>query len=355
MNTFSAQASPIGTVLTSRVDVMNPIPSEFLRVGTFWRFFQLESFAFNCESNDLNPLWVNFIQWLEVFGVQWLEDVCFMNRSESPASLLQVRSPQALSFQLATTVPQHTARPKFRTTISTFFGWGPDPASHNSLSAIGAIRWNEPLNHRWAALWWSVLSWYLFGCQGRASWISRSGTRFQCWHKLCQHWNRVPLPDNGLGLATSKSDSPLPSDLNFAVFLSLGRPWWCHSWPETLLLWWVLPGSAQRHGLHRATMVTKTAGGSQAQSAIISRQDYWSAFAPITMSHFLRKASRLYVCGLNSESQQLMSILVTTTTCLPIAREIPVTWIFHCWKRTCVLRKTRWSTAKTTTMFVPNG
>ena len=62
--------------------------------------------------------------------------------------------------------------------------------------------------------------------------------------EVAHDFNAGITPDNGLGLATSKSDSPLPSDLNFALSLSLGRPWWCHSWPETLLLWWVIPGSA---------------------------------------------------------------------------------------------------------------
>ena len=47
----------------------------------------------------MNPLFAcnsfacNFIRWPEVFGVHWLEDVGFMNQSESPtAGLVQVRS-----------------------------------------------------------------------------------------------------------------------------------------------------------------------------------------------------------------------------------------------------------------------
>ena len=45
-------------------------------------------FIFACKSFACN-----FVRRLEVFGVQWLEDVGFMNRSESPtAGLVQVRS-----------------------------------------------------------------------------------------------------------------------------------------------------------------------------------------------------------------------------------------------------------------------
>ena len=47
--------------------------------------------------------------------------------------------------------------------------------------AIGTIRWNKPLHHSGTAVWRSVYSWLLFGCQGRPSWIRRSGTGFQCW------------------------------------------------------------------------------------------------------------------------------------------------------------------------------
>ena len=52
--------------------------------------------------------------------------------------------------------------------------------------AIGALPWNKPLHHSGTAVWRSVHSWLLFGCQGRPSWISRSGTRFQCWHNSRQ-------------------------------------------------------------------------------------------------------------------------------------------------------------------------
>ena len=45
-------------------------------------------------------------------------------------------------------------KPKMRDNYLYFDG----PSKH----AIGAIRRNKPLNHRWTTVWWSVLSWYLF-------------------------------------------------------------------------------------------------------------------------------------------------------------------------------------------------
>ena len=57
---------------------------------------------------------------------------------------------------------------------------------HVFACAIGAIRWNKSLHHWGTAVWRSVHSWLLFGCQGRPSWISRSGTRFQCWYNSRQ-------------------------------------------------------------------------------------------------------------------------------------------------------------------------
>ena len=143
--------------------------------------------------------------------VQWLEDMGFMNRSESPtASLVQVRSPQAWSFQLAALLQrtQHVEPSWARgSLVCRRHGKGrwwslcsPDSATKSQNSrqlclffwiflesrAIGAVRWNEPLYQRWAAVWRSVHSWLLFGCQGRASWNSRSGTIFQCWHNSRQ-------------------------------------------------------------------------------------------------------------------------------------------------------------------------
>ena len=59
--------------------------------------------------------------------------------------------------------------------------------------AIGAIRWNKPLNHSGTAVWRSELCrWLQVGCQGRPSWIRRSGARLQCWH----NWKQCPGTTN---------------------------------------------------------------------------------------------------------------------------------------------------------------
>ena len=73
--------------------------------------------------------------------------------------------------------------------------------------AIGAIRWNEPLNHSGTVVWRRVHSRFLFGCQSRPSRVRRSGTRFQCWldSRQCS------------GISCSTFRAPLP-ELNFAAF-----------------------------------------------------------------------------------------------------------------------------------------
>ena len=158
------------------------------------------------------------IQWLEVFGVQWLEDVGFMNHQQP----VWFKSDQPWSFQIACTVTYVTC---LVVVGSWSFLWHVSwqaqmiqpvtgciiCACHGSLCAperagqaqnsgqlclllwifirycgIRAIRWNKPLSHSGTAVWRSVHSWLLFGCQGRPSWIRRSGTRFQCWHNSRQ-------------------------------------------------------------------------------------------------------------------------------------------------------------------------
>ena len=145
----------------------------------------------------------------------------------------------------------------------------------HTKSAIGAIRRNKPLNHRWTTVWWSVLSWYLFGCQGRPSWIGRSGKRFQCWcnSRQCQ------------GFVSRRSQHPAPSRAEFCRFR------YC-LWPSVTPL-----TPAQKCGLHRATILARTTGGLQAQTAIIltTISKDWRALAariPFSpMSHFFMEAA----------------------------------------------------------------
>ena len=96
--------------------------------------------------------------------------------------------------------------------------------------AIGAIRWNKPLHHSGTAVWRSVHSWLLFGCQGRPWWIRRSGTRFQCFEIVCHFfWLMTACPDIQIITKSAHSfirgldiwSDTLPSELNFAVFGNL--------------------------------------------------------------------------------------------------------------------------------------
>ena len=135
----------------------------------------------------------------------------FTNRSESPsASLVQIRSTPEFSNRLYRNMHNTLSR---RGLMVLSLAWviachskcrwyslcTPERATQTSNSgqlclllcrawsqgtaygAIGAIRWNKPFNQSGTALWRSVHSWLLFGCEGRPPWIRRSGTRFQRW------------------------------------------------------------------------------------------------------------------------------------------------------------------------------
>ena len=75
----------------------------------------------------------------------------------------------------------------------------------------------------------------LFGCQGRPSWIRRSGKRFQCWcnFRQCQ------------GFVSRRSPPPLPAELNFAVFgnlsVTIGNT--THACPEMRIAQGHYPGT----------------------------------------------------------------------------------------------------------------
>ena len=294
----------------------------------------------------MNPLFAcksfacNFIGWLEVFGVDWLEDVSFMNQSESPtAGLVQgqstlefsnrryrnMLSPRRLTVlwlacvmaradDEACALQKALGKPKIRDKLSESIWKG-----FRDYRAIGAIRWNKPLNHRRTAVWRSELCrWLQVGCQGRAPWITRSGRPFQWWY------NSRQCPGT-LGLW---KEDDLPSELNFAVFgHSLCDHGWHHqglprdtdctgpqSWIQQLVV-------DCRRKVTFCCQFCACNPPPQSANCINKTMDSWGALAAILMSHFLLETGM--ICGERLES-------VCEISGVKVEWRVPVAMLLEC-------------------------
>ena len=159
------------------VDVMNPL-------------FACKSFA------------CNFIRWLEVFGVHWLEDVGFMNRSESPTASLVLACVMASADDEACALQKALGKPKIRDNYLYFY--------QTSGTAVQSVRFHETSHSITQGQPYDgvfTLGYYLDVKAGR----HRS-------EEVAHDFNAGISPDNALGLFTSAQDPPLPAELNFAVF-----------------------------------------------------------------------------------------------------------------------------------------
>ena len=206
-------------------------------------FYIERSQIFNGFSSGLGALpsqtWCIFcfsmviIQWIEVFGGQWLEDVGFINRSESPTALVQIWSTLEVSNRLyrntcnmfsrhglmvlwfscvmagaddtSCALQKAQGKPKIQDNDVYFL-----PYKTNTVESVDFDATSHMVTQGQPYEGVFTLGYYLDVRAGR-----------QASEEVARDFNAGITPDNALGLwLTNLGDTGkiLPSELNFAVF-----------------------------------------------------------------------------------------------------------------------------------------
>ena len=319
----------------------------------------------------MNPLFAyksfacNFIRWLEVVGVRWLEDVGFMNRSESPtarefgSSLIN----PGVCGVFKSPVPQHTQHVELSCRLIAF--WfacqcvmasgdddslcAPESALHGRLVGIchGKRKWSSLCTPSafWSAQASSFALAMTYANQTTIRSILSCGTTVQ--------WVQFDETSHSISQGQSYSYAgvfTLPS-----AFGCEGRASWCIRRSGTRFQCWL--DSRQCSGtsyLPRPTSRAQLCGC------------LWPSMMPVSAQR----------CGFNDtnvtfsagdwefdfdvqfwlvKAEQLSSTLVKKNN---FASHYAESAIFVAWNVPVALWKTRWSatkTIKTSAIFVPNG